>query len=117
MSLSRIKRVRRVEWLECRRLLSAAYSVVDIGSLGGSGVFPAAVADNGDVVGYASLQYTGLTHAFRYTHGVMTDLGTLGGATSAAQAINNTGQIVGSSLDSSGHELPFLYQNGATERR
>lgn len=113
MSLSRIKRVRRVERLECRRLLSAAYSVVDIGSLGGSGVFPAAVADNGDVVGYASLQYTGLTHAFRYTHGVMTDLGTLGGATSAAQAINNAGQIVGSSLDSSGHELPFLYQNGA----
>jgi probable HAF family extracellular repeat protein len=53
-------------------------------------------------------------HAFLYdsTNG-MKDLGTLGGTNSSALDINDSGQVVGSSYNSSGQTHAFLYQNGA----
>jgi probable HAF family extracellular repeat protein len=56
---------------------------------------------------------SGQTHAFLMTKGSMVDLGTLGGRQSWAQAINDSGQVVGTSLnqnDTAYHA--FLYDKG-----
>ncbi len=74
------------------------YSVVDLGTLGGTSSFATAINRSGAVVGYAATAGDGASHAFLWRHGVMTDLGVLpGGTNSRANAINDRGQIVGSS--------------------
>ena len=45
----------------------------------------------------------------------MTDLGTLGGALSGGDGINNTGDIVGFSITTSGARHAFLYSQGALQ--
>jgi len=42
----------------------------------------------------------------------MTDLGNLGGGEAFANDVNEAGQIVGASLDASGYQRAFLWQNG-----
>jgi probable HAF family extracellular repeat protein len=94
-----------------------AYSVTDLGTLGGSGTAQAfAINEAGQVVGYAtaaSLKY----HAFLWDDGVMTDLGTLPtGSTSRALGLNDDGQVVGFAFDGSAaggaHNHAFLWENG-----
>src|SRR5439155_13953125 len=76
-----------------------AGGMIDLGALGGLGIFTHSVAfalnDAGQVVGQSII--TGGSHAFSWTPaGGMIDLGTLGG-TSTAAAVNANGQVVGSS--------------------
>jgi len=55
-------------------------------------------------------------HAFLYSNGTMTSLpepGFTGGFGCAADAVNNTGQIAGECLDTSGNAHLVLWQNGA----
>jgi probable HAF family extracellular repeat protein len=94
-----------------------AYSVTDLGTLGGDGTAQAfAINEAGQVVGYAttaSLKY----HAFLWDDGVMTDLGTLPtGSTSRAFGLNDNGQVVGFAFDGSAaggaHNHAFLWENG-----
>src|SRR5207247_7702747 len=67
----------------------AAYSITDIGTLGGDSSEAAAVNSLGDVVGAATTS-AGASHAFLRRNGQMFDLGTLpGGSTSYATAIND----------------------------
>jgi probable HAF family extracellular repeat protein len=105
-----------IERLEDRSLL-AAYSLTDLGTLGGGGTAPAYdINEAGQVVGYAttaSLKY----HAFLWDDGVMTDLGTLPtGSTSKAFGLNNNGQVVGYAFDGSAaggaRNHAFLWENG-----
>jgi probable HAF family extracellular repeat protein len=71
------------------------WTVVDLGSLGGSGTTVADINDSGAIVG-ASLLANGKQHAFLYHGGLMSDLGTLAGDdTSRAVAINNAGTVLG----------------------
>jgi probable HAF family extracellular repeat protein len=96
---------------------TAAYSVTNLGSLGGGNTQGLALNSNGQVTGYS---YTGATitlntccsgcysggshtpcvehiyHAFVWSNGTMTDLGTLGGNFSQGKAINLSGEVVGS---------------------
>ena len=70
-----------VEPLEDRRLLTASYTITDLGTLGGVAYdysVATGINDSGQVVGY-SYNANGLDHAFLYSGGVMQDLGTLGG--------------------------------------
>jgi probable HAF family extracellular repeat protein len=96
---------------------AAAYSITDLGSLGGGYTVGLAINDNGQVTGYSSIAKTiptggccgncyggghripcttHPTHAFVWSNGTMTDLGTLGGNYSQGLSINLSGQVVGS---------------------
>ena len=80
------------------RPAGAAYTVVDLGTLGGTTSSATAINASGWVVGYSATAGDAASHAFLWRHGVMTDLGTLpGGTSSRANAINDRGQVVGSS--------------------
>jgi probable HAF family extracellular repeat protein len=82
-----------MEPLEDRRLLS--YTVINLGSLGGTVSVPVDVNNYGEVAGYSYTANNAAAHAFLYSHGRMTDLGTLGGTTSGAMSINDRGAVVG----------------------
>lgn len=87
----------------------ATYIATDLGSLGMPSIRTSAFAinDTGQIVG-KSVTTTGVTHAFLWSNGSMTDLGTLGGANSYALGINSFGQAVGLS-DNGG---AFYYSGG-----
>jgi len=83
----------------------------DIGTFGGTFSTVNGMNNSGQVVGAAAITNDVHTRAFLYHAGVLTDLGSFGGDSSAA-AINNLGQVVGTSLDTSGAVVPFLWQDG-----
>jgi probable HAF family extracellular repeat protein len=88
------------------------YSVVDIGTLGGTRTMALGVNNSGQIVGYSTTTNDAATNAFIYSHGVMANLGTLGGLRSEAYAINDFAQVVGWSWTTGGSGSPahaFLY--------
>jgi probable HAF family extracellular repeat protein len=98
--------------------------ILNLGTFGGSESYAWSVNNLGQVVGFASNttpdQSTSnvfafgatQTHAFLWQSGRMQDLGTLGGPDSDAFVINESGQITGMSITSSGAVDPFLWENG-----
>jgi probable HAF family extracellular repeat protein len=101
-----------MEPLEDRRLLS--YTITNLGSLGGTFVFPMDVNNRGEVVGLAATANNAANHAFLYRGGRMIDLGTLGGADSEATGINDRGDVVGTSGVATGSERvdAFIVRGG-----
>ncbi|HZZ92023.1 MAG TPA: hypothetical protein VFE23_05635 [Usitatibacter sp.] len=78
-------------------LKRAAWTLVDVGTLGGPGSYGAAVNNAGVVVGCADVAGSG-THAFVYQAGSMRDLGTgsdSGDGNSCALAVNDQGVVAG----------------------
>jgi probable HAF family extracellular repeat protein len=73
------------------------WTIVDVGTLGGSTSNALAVSDTGIVVGCAQ-RADGVQHAFAYWGGVMVDLdpGGAPGVASCAYAVNNSGVVAGS---------------------
>lgn len=91
-------------------LADAVYSVTDLGALGVNETVQGKGINNwGEVVGYEypSGGPAGLSHAFVYIDGRMTDLGP-----GSALSINNRGQITGQFTTSTGNYHAFLYSNG-----
>jgi probable HAF family extracellular repeat protein len=91
----------------------------DVGSLGAAcGPFPeggercfdqasaTAINNSGRIVGFS------LGHAFSGTEGSLRGLGTLGGSSSWAYGVNDSGQVVGVSLNSQEQYVPFLFDQG-----
>jgi probable HAF family extracellular repeat protein len=99
-------------------LLWETGSVIDLGSLGGTGQGLGNLAfkinNNGQVVGYSDLRGNANFHAFLWTSGTgMQDLGTLtGDVNSIGVNINDEGQVVGASLDANFNPRAFLWQKG-----
>jgi probable HAF family extracellular repeat protein len=74
-----------------------AYTVTDLGALGGSNSIGLGMNDRGEVVG-SYYDTNGQRRAFHWQQGVMTDPGLLpGGLYAYAEDINNQGQIAGTS--------------------
>jgi probable HAF family extracellular repeat protein len=99
-------------------LLWQGDNVTDLGNLGGSGKGFGNLALNlnnqGQVVGQSDLSGDASFHAFLWTKQAgIEDLGTLtGDVNSVALGINDTGEIVGLSLDAEFDPHPYLWQNG-----
>jgi probable HAF family extracellular repeat protein len=55
------------------------------------------------------------THAATFSNGQVHDLGTLGGNFSMGYGINDSGTVVGFSLDANDHRRSFIYRNGAMQ--
>jgi len=93
-----------------------AYSIIDLGTLGGTTSTACGINDRGQVTGRSAIA-TGQLHAFLWQNAVMTDLGTLPGRPfSNGRAINNRGQVVGDSSLTGGP--PFeaaLWENGGVK--
>jgi probable HAF family extracellular repeat protein len=79
-------------------------TMLDLGTLGGTNSFGAAINDKAQVTGRSETNGAG-EHAFLYD-GTMHDLGTLGGTFSDASGINASGQVTGRSSPSAS-SLPF----------
>lgn len=89
---------------------AAAYTITDLGTLGGSDTRALGINNSGQVVGESA------GRAFLWSNGAMTNLGTLPGLEdgfSWAYDINKSGQVVGSAAGPDGSpERPFLWTNG-----
>lgn len=81
----------------------ALLQVMDLGA----GVSPQAINNLGDVAGQNAAG-----RAFRWSGGGMTDLGTVGGSASQALDINDSGVVVGWSLDGAGDQKAIRWTAG-----
>ena len=76
---------------------SQAWTLVDLGTLGGSGSYASAVSDNGYVAGCSNVA-NGDVHAFLYHDGTLVDLAQASGevqGNSCALAVNDRGAVAG----------------------
>jgi probable HAF family extracellular repeat protein len=72
----------------------SAYTIADLGALGGDAAAPNSINARGQVAGWAETQ-SSLPHAFIYDGARIQDLGSLGGSSSIAHSLNATGVVVG----------------------
>jgi probable HAF family extracellular repeat protein len=81
-----------------------AYTVTDLGTLGGSTSFGNDINASGQVTGYSYLAGDQAFHAFLWDPATgMRDLGTLGGSNSYGNDINARGQVTGYNDIANGH--------------
>jgi probable HAF family extracellular repeat protein len=104
--------------VENHALLWEDGKVIDLGNLGGTGG-PAgnhacALNNRGQVVGHSELANDSTFHGFLWTEATkMRDLGTLkGDVASLALGINDSGTVVGASLDANFNSRAVVWKNG-----
>ena len=88
--------------------------MTDLGTLGGTCGIPAALNNQGQVVGFSDMSGDSTIHPFLWTQpGPMTDLGTFGGDNGQANWINDAGEVVGKAdLPGSETHDAFLWKSG-----
>ncbi len=91
-----------------------AFTVTDLGTLGGSGSIAYDVSERGHVVGISETS-DGRVHGFLYEGGRLRDIGPPSGYDhSVAEGVNAAGQVVGAVVKEGrdGRIDPFLYRDG-----
>jgi probable HAF family extracellular repeat protein len=93
------------------------YTIVDIGTLGGTSTGATGINNDGVVVGFSRLP-TNVTHAITWQNGVMTDLGThCASCLSEGSDINDDGVVSGGAVMApGGAERPVRWVNGAIQQ-
>lgn len=92
-----------------------AYTIIDLGTLGGKRSYGHAINDNGQIVGHSHVPDNSAVHAFFYDGTEMNDIGLLSEWDSYANDINNSGQIVGRSLIGDDRSVSHGYIYNGTE--
>jgi probable HAF family extracellular repeat protein len=87
-------------------------TMIDLGTLGGTGSYGAGINASGEVTGESEVTGNAFSHAFLYNGSTMIDLGTLGGMNSSGAGINASGEVVGYSDITGGSAHAFLYDDG-----
>lgn len=72
-----------------KHMKAPSYTIIDVGTLGGTFSEAVGVNDQGGVSGYSTLPSDTVIHAFYRHDSVMTDLGTLGGPNSYSPEAGN----------------------------
>jgi probable HAF family extracellular repeat protein len=88
--------------------------ITDLGTMGGIASEANGINNAGQIVGFATFA-SGISHAFLYQDGFMTDLGKLlmPSANSSATAINASGEVIGNYYDPTTKQAGgFLYDQG-----
>ena len=100
--------------LRAQTPVNPAYTITDLGTLGGTFSAGYGVNNSGEVTGEARIAGNGANHAFLYANGSMSDLGTLGGTNSFGYGINDAGQVTGLSWTTTTIDdtHAFLYTSG-----
>ena len=98
--------------MSARPVVAQDYTVIEIGTLGGTFSKAWDINSLGHVVG-VSQTASGQDHGFLWVNGALTDLGTLGGSESEAFGISDDGEIVGEAQDGNGNLRAFLWQTNA----
>jgi probable HAF family extracellular repeat protein len=84
----------------------------DLGTIGGTLVFPNHLNESGELVGGMTTARDTMTHPFLWDGKKLRDLGTLGGANGAANWVNDAGTVVGQAQDESEDSRAFLWKDG-----
>ena len=93
-----------------------AYTVVDLGTLGGSTATAVGINDSAQVAGSSPINGNVAQHAFLWSSSRIADLGTLGGTVADAFALNGLGQVVGTShIAGNAAFHAFLFNGGAMQ--
>ena len=87
------------------------YTVVDLGTLGGTVSEGAGISHPGMISGFAATA-VGVTDAALWQDGQIVDLGTLGGTSAVAIDVNPRGQAVGLSTNAAGVTRGFVWEDG-----
>lgn len=74
---------------------ATAYTITDLGTLGGDWTRARGINDAGQIVGTSALSTAG-SRAFRWEGGLMTSIGSIGGLSSDGLGISDDGWVVGS---------------------
>ena len=95
---------------------AANYTLVDLGTLGGTSSAGWFINSSGQIAGYSDITGDVATHAILVDGNNMQDLGTLGGTNSRGFSVNDAGQVAGWS-DTSGNEAQraILYSGGSMQ--
>jgi probable HAF family extracellular repeat protein len=80
------------------------YTVVDLGTLGGSGVTASSINERGWAVGAANLPHDLNGHAFLWRDGRMADLGALGGLNSFAAVVKTNRGLIPGATETASHD-------------
>ena len=93
----------------------AGYTIIDLGTLGGSSSSASHLNNSGQVAGTSRSAGSDFTHAFLYSNGVMRDLGAPRDAHSFATGINASGQVsvMTNTVSAPFTSGAFMYSNGA----
>lgn len=103
----------RLETLEGRLVLSASYTITDLGKLLGATLSEAfAINASGEIVGTWEKPGSGTLQVFLFANGRVSDLGTFGALGALATGVNDSNVVVGS-LESATSLATFLDKGGA----